>query len=142
MESMMRILLTALPFLLALSACGDKPEPATMKPPAPATAQPPGQASPSVSDPPIPTTAGDQPPALRIGKLKYAGNCLGCHGREGAGQGVFPKLAGKPAAELAAKLRDYRAGKTVGSQSATMMPFAKALTDVEIDALAAYLAGL
>jgi len=138
----MRILLTTLPFLLVLSACGDNPEPASMTPQASAIAQPPAEAAPTVSDPPGQAAAGANAPALNIGKIKYASNCLGCHGRDGAGQGVFPKLAGKPAAELAARLRDYRAGKTVGPQSATMTPFAKALTDAEIDALAGYLAGL
>ncbi len=139
----MRTCLAVLPFLLALSACGDKPEPAAPAPvAAPATVQGPGDASPAVAAPSGPAAAGDQAPAANFGKLKYAGNCLGCHGHAGKGQGVFPRLAGLPAAELAAKLKDYRAGKTLGPQSATMMPFAKALTDAEIDALAGYLAGL
>jgi len=43
---------------------------------------------------------------------------------------------------LTAKLKDYRAGKQVGPQSDTMMPFAKPLTDTEIDAIAGYLAAL
>jgi cytochrome c len=100
------------------------------------------RASPAVAAPSGPVSTGDHAPAANFGKLKYTGNCLGCHGHAGKGQGVFPRLAGLPAAELAAKLKDYRAGKTLGPQSATMMPFAKALTDAEIDALAGYLAGL
>jgi cytochrome c553 len=113
---------------MALAACGEKPEPIKMSAstgsilsPSPAAA-----AAPSVRD---------------TGELKYAGLCLGCHGQAGKGQGPFPRLAGKPAGELVEKLKDYRAGKTLGPQSATMMPFAKALTDREIDALAGYLAG-
>lgn len=141
----MRTCLAALPLLLALYACVDKPEPVAPAPvaaPAPAAVQPAGEASPAVAAPSGPVSTGDHAPAANFGKLKYTGNCLGCHGHAGKGQGVFPRLAGLPAAELAAKLKDYRAGKTLGPQSATMMPFAKALTDAEIDALAGYLAGL
>lgn len=118
----MRILLTVLSLTL-LSACGGKSEPA------------------KVADGAAPATAPkDAGPAMDAGMLKYAGVCLGCHGREGQGQGPFPKLAGKPAAELAAMLKDYRAGKPRGPQSATMFPFAKALTDADIDAITGYLA--
>ena len=81
-------------------------------------------------------------PVVDKGRLKYVGVCQGCHGRAGEGMGPFPKLTGKPAAEVAAMLKDYRAGKTRGPQTATMMPFAKALSDEEIDAISNYLANL
>jgi cytochrome c len=132
----MRALPTALIAALFLSACGDRPAPIKMSESAGTRRSPPPSAAPSA--PPSPKA----PPDLNSGQFKYAGICLGCHGQDGRGQPPFPKLAGKPAAELAAKLNDYRAGKTLGPQSATMAPFAKALTDAEIHAIVEYLAGL
>ena len=121
----MRSALVVIMALTVLAACGDKAE-----------VSPPPQAS-----APKPVTY-DAAPVVNPGKLKYVAVCQGCHGREGAGQGPFPKLAGKPEAELVAKLNDYRAGRQVGPQSSTMMPFAKAMTDAEIAAISAYLAAL
>ncbi len=123
----MRSTFAVLIAVAALAACGDKAEVAPPQVP---------QAS-----APKPVTY-DAAPVVNPGKLKYGAVCQGCHGREGAGQGPFPKLAGKPAAELVAKLNDYRAGRQVGPQSSTMMPFAKAMTDAEIEAISAYLAAL
>lgn len=77
-----------------------------------------------------------------MGRLKYAGICLGCHGKDGQGQGPFPRLAGRPAPELAALLKDYRAGRVRSPQSDIMKPFADPLTDAEIEALAGYLSRL
>jgi len=125
----MRSALVVLFALTTLAACGDKAE-------APATTE----VAPQVSAP-KPITY-DAAPVVNPGKLKYVAVCQGCHGSTGGGQGPFPKLAGKPATELTAKLKDYRAGKQVGPQSDTMMPFAKPLTDAEIDAIAGYLAAL
>jgi len=122
----MRSALVVLFALTTLAACGDKAE---VTP-----------AAPQVSAP-KPITY-DAAPVVNPGKLKYVAVCQGCHGTTGGGQGPFPKLAGKPAAELIAKLNDYRAGKTVGPQSDTMMPFAKALTDTEIASISEYLASL
>ena len=122
----MRSALVVIMALTALVACGDKAE----------VSPPPPQAS-----APKPVTY-DAAPVVNPGKLKYVAVCQGCHGRDGAGQGPFPKLAGKPEAELVAKLNDYRAGRQVGPQSSTMMPFAKAMTDAEIAAISAYLAAL
>jgi cytochrome c553 len=120
----MRVAVVALIAMTALTACGDKAEVA------------PAAAPQTTAPEPIET------PAVNPGKLKYLAVCQGCHGRDGQGQGSFAKLAGRPAEELVKLLRDYRAGTPVGPQSATMMPFAKALTDAEIDSIADYLAGL
>lgn len=134
----MRYLLTVLSLSL-LFGCGEKTEPAKVAE-SPATAPAPAApaAAPADASPPMDRAV----PVPNIGKLKYAGVCLGCHGHNGQGQGPFPKLAGMPAEDLAAMLKDYRAGKTRGPQSATMIPFAKPLTDAEIDAIAGYLAAL
>ncbi len=113
--------------LIALAACGDKAEVAPSE-------------APQVSAP-KPITY-DAAPVVNPGKLKYVAVCQGCHGTTGGGQGPFPKLAGKPATELAGKLKEYRAGNQVGPQSSTMMPFAKPLTDSEIDSISEYLASL
>lgn len=115
----------ALSALLGLAACGDKPAatPDTMAP-APGTAASVAEAAPD------------------IGKLKYGSVCAGCHGQQGQGMAAFPKLAGQSAEMLATKLRDYRAGKTLGEQSAMMIPTAQALSDADIDALAKYIASL
>ena len=128
-----------------LTACGDKAEvtPAA-EPQASAPAAPPPAPAPAATvetapaEPATPAAA----PVVNPGKLKYIAVCQGCHGRDGAGQGPFPKLSGKTAADLTGKLNDYRAGKTVGPQSSTMMPFAKALTDAEIESIATYLTTL
>lgn len=136
----MRSTLVMISALAMLTACGEKPTPEQVAAPqAMAPAATPATPAPAM-EPALPSSAAA--PTISPGKLKYAGVCLGCHGREGAGQGPFPKLAGKSAAELTAKLKDYRAGKQVGPQSATMMPFAKPLTDAEIDTLAGYLSAL
>ena len=107
-----------------ISACGDKREPA---------AQGPAGAAPAAA--PVPASSD-------LGRIRYAGVCLSCHGPKAEGQGPFPKLAGKSAEELADTLKDYRAGKTRGPQSATMFPFAQVLRDDEIEALARYISSL
>jgi cytochrome c553 len=115
--------------LLGLAACGktDKPAANTPDTMAPAPAAQGAQATPA-SD------------AAALGKIKYGGICAGCHGREGQGQGNFPKLAGQSAEQIAGKLRDYKAGKTLGAQTAIMAPNAANLSDADIDALAQYIA--
>ncbi len=82
------------------------------------------------------------PPAVSPGELKFATVCTGCHGRHAQGMGVFPRLAGRPAEYIKDKLRHYRAGLKYGEMSDTMLPFARPLTDAEIDAIAAYISGL
>ena len=76
-----------------------------------------------------------------LGKEKYA-TCAACHGANGEGAGMFPKLAGTPADKIADLLKKYRAGETVGANTAMMAPNAKTLTDADIDNLAAYIGGM
>lgn len=81
-----------------------------------------------------------EPEAANPGAAKYRSVCQDCHGPAGAGQGRFPKLAGRPAAELASLLRQYKSGHKSANMSDTMRPFAQALSEPEIDQLAAWLA--
>lgn len=82
--------------------------------------------------------AGD----VAAGKAKYGSICASCHGMNGEGMGIFPKLAGHPAAKTADLLKQYKAGKTVGANTAMMAPQATGLSDADIDNLAAYIATL
>ena len=75
------------------------------------------------------------------GKAKFA-SCIACHGVQGEGMAIFPKLSGKTAEETTALLKAYRAGETVGPNSALMMPQASTLSDEDIANLAAYIATL
>ncbi|MGB9670949.1 MAG: c-type cytochrome [Halothiobacillaceae bacterium] len=86
---------------------------------------------------PAAAAAGD----VAAGKTKFAA-CASCHGRNGEGQGMFPRVAGQSAADLAAKLKKYRAGETVGPNSAMMAPNAAGLSDGDIADLSAYIASL
>ncbi|MCP5278023.1 MAG: c-type cytochrome [Thiobacillus sp.] len=133
----MRIkILLSLLALATLAACG-KDEPAA--PAEQASAPEPLAAAPSA--PATPETAAAAS-GNETGRLKYGGICAGCHGKNGEGQGIFPKVAGQSAEVLAAKLRDYKAGKQMGQQTAMMAPNAQNLSEEDIDALAAYMAKL
>lgn len=80
--------------------------------------------------------AGD----VNAGKAAY-GTCMGCHGGAGEG-GVGPAVKGRDAGELAAKLKQYRAGEQVGPMTALMAPMAASLSDADIANLSAYMASL
>ena len=73
------------------------------------------------------------------GQARYAA-CVSCHGPQGQGMGIFPKIAGQSAEYIAGKLTAYRAGETVGPTTALMAPQAMGLTDKDIADLAAYIA--
>lgn len=70
----------------------------------------------------------------------YQESCRNCHGPKAQGMASFPKLAGQSEEYLAMRLEQYRAGETVGSNSALMQPHASELSDDEIAGLAAYIA--
>jgi cytochrome c len=78
--------------------------------------------------------AGD----AEAGKAKFA-TCIACHGAEGQGQAIFPKLAGHTAEEVVELLTKYRAGETLGPNTALMAPQASTLSDEDIANLAAYI---
>ncbi len=76
------------------------------------------------------------------GKSKYTSICASCHGMNGEGAGIFPKLAGQAEADISTKLKKYRAGEQVGPNTSMMAPMASGLSDADIDNLAAYIATL
>jgi cytochrome c553 len=120
------LIVTAL-LAIGLSACGKKEEAQTEAPPAAPAAQAPA---------PAPAAA----PAAVDGAAKFTASCASCHGANGQGMATFPKLVGLTADTVKARLADYKAGKTVGPQSAVMMPIASMLNDAEVEALASHIA--
>ena len=83
----------------------------------------------------IATAAGD----AAAGQTKTA-MCAGCHGAKGISMApVNPNLAGQKAAYLVAQLKAFRAGTRV---NATMNPMSKALSDADIENIAAYYSSL
>lgn len=66
--------------------------------------------------------------------------CAACHGPKGISVNpLWPSLAGQQAAYLAKQIRAFRDG---GRTEVTMQPFVAALSDQEIEDLAAYYASL
>lgn len=69
----------------------------------------------------------------------YGAVCKNCHGPTGKGMASFPALSDKSGAYLAMRLAQYRAGATVGPNTALMQPHAAELTDEELVSLAEYI---
>ena len=85
------------------------------------------------------TVAAQPPPTTPTRSL--AATCAACHGTDGrAAEGqAMPALAGLARERIAAELRAFRDGGRPG----TVMPqIAKGYSDAQIDALAAYFAGV
>lgn len=74
------------------------------------------------------------------GEELYQSVCRNCHGPTAKGMASFPKLAGQDSEYLQSVLIDYRAGETLGFNTALMAPHAKALSDADIVNLVAYIA--
>lgn len=84
----------------------------------------------------LPAFAGGDAAA---GKAK-AGVCAGCHGPAGKSTNpMWPHLAGQQEAYLSKQMRDFRDGKR---SDPVMAPMAQGLSDVDIDNLSAFYAGL
>jgi len=68
-----------------------------------------------------------------------AGACFQCHGLDGAGDptGAFPRLSGQSAWYLYDSMKDYASG---ARQNAIMTPIAQALSDRQMEDVAAYYA--
>ena len=69
--------------------------------------------------------------------------CGGCHGPSGAGiPAQFPRIAGQYADYTEAQLKAFRTGERANDPNKMMRDVAARLSDVEIKALADYVAGL
>lgn len=75
---------------------------------------------------------------VSAGERMYARACAHCHGRTGRGMASFPSLTGKDADYIASRLMQYRAGETIGPNTALMRPVAARLSDEDIANLAAF----
>jgi len=65
--------------------------------------------------------------------------CAACHGAEGQGMAVFPKLAGQSSDYITGRLYAYQNRETVGNMSSTMWAQAGQLTDDQIATLGKYI---
>jgi cytochrome c553 len=69
--------------------------------------------------------------------------CANCHGPDGRGlSGLYPSVAGQPAAYVEAQLRLWRNGTRRNDLADLMGGLARRMTDEDIRAAAAYVAGL
>ncbi len=118
---------TALAALLLVAAACDRPDPT------PAAAPPP-PADPWVLE----SRAAD--PRWAAGRAAFA-SCASCHLADGGGRpdGAIPRLAGQHAAIIEKRLRALRDGTR---DVPAMWPFARALSDDEVHAVANYVASL
>lgn len=81
--------------------------------------------------------------ALRGAWARNVPECVTCHGPGGVGVGeTFPPLAGQPAQYLGAQLKAWRQGTRKNDPNDLMGSIARALSDVEVEAVAEYFAGL
>ena len=66
-----------------------------------------------------------------------------CHGAEGQGMAVFPKLAGQSSDYIVGRLNAYKNRETVGNMSSTMWAQAGMLSDAQMDMIGDFIeAGL
>lgn len=72
--------------------------------------------------------------------------CINCHGEEGKGKSpnnaIFPVIGGQHKDYLVKQLNDFRSGKRSNDPAGMMGDIAEKMTDVEIEAVSEYLAGL
>ena len=71
-----------------------------------------------------------------LGRQTYA-SCQACHGAGGEG-GIGPQLSGRDAAFVTAALTAYKNRETRGARSNLMWPSAEALSERDIENLAAF----
>ena len=67
------------------------------------------------------------------------GGCAACHGNDGQGMGVFPKLAGQNAEYISQRLYAYKNRETIGNMSSTMWAQAGMLSDSDINTLSEFI---
>lgn len=64
--------------------------------------------------------------------------CAACHGMQGQGQGMFPKLAGQSSDYIAGRLNAYKNKEKIGSNSAMMWGQAAQLSDRQIEQISLF----
>ena len=64
--------------------------------------------------------------------------CAACHGMQGQGQGMFPKLAGQSSDYIAGRLNAYKIKEKVGMNSTMMWGQAAQLSDRQIEQLSLF----
>ena len=65
--------------------------------------------------------------------------CAACHGNEGQGMAVFPKLAGQSSEYIIDRLTVYKNRGEVGSMSSTMWAQAAMLSEQEIETIGKFI---
>jgi len=65
--------------------------------------------------------------------------CAGCHGQEGQGMSVFPKLAGQNKDYIVSKLNAYKNKEQVGAMSSTMWAQADMLSAKQMDLIGEFI---
>ena len=65
--------------------------------------------------------------------------CAACHGMEGQGMSVFPKLAGQSSKYIIDRLNTYKNRGEVGSMSSTMWAQAGMLSDADIQTIGKFI---
>tara|TARA_Y100000592_G_scaffold98168_1_gene170597 strand:- start:2140 stop:2583 length:444 start_codon:yes stop_codon:yes gene_type:complete len=67
------------------------------------------------------------------------GGCAACHGNEGQGMGMFPKLAGQSSDYISQRLYAYKNREEVGNMSSTMWAQAGMLSESDIETLSQFI---
>ena len=65
--------------------------------------------------------------------------CAACHGQDGQGIGMFPKLAGQSSESIIEKLTIYKNRGEVGNMSSTMWAQASVLSEQDIETLGKFI---
>jgi cytochrome subunit of sulfide dehydrogenase len=75
-------------------------------------------------------------PYANLGR-DIAANCASCHGTDGKSRAAVPSLAGRDAAVIVQRMKEFREGRRAAT---VMQQLAKGYTDAQIEAAAAYFA--
>ena len=65
--------------------------------------------------------------------------CAACHGQDGQGMGVFPKLAGQTSDYISNRLYAYKNREQIGAMSSTMWAQAGMLSDQDIKLISEFI---
>ncbi|MCV6585928.1 MAG: c-type cytochrome [Marinibacterium sp.] len=88
------------------------------------------------------TKTAAAPVDVEAAEKLYKRQCRACHGPTAKGLASYPKLAAQPADYIEGRLRQYRAGETLGPNTPLMAPRARKLSDQDIANLAAFISSL